>query len=219
MTLEKQSSSPDQKAISLNNIYESIKERSAALKYTSAGALLGLSWAAALRAWMVLLALEFGDQPRVTWVNTFVVILLASAMVGAILGTAEFIRRTTGNPRWRWAALAPLILVIYPLLFMDGFIETLLSTGEGGGAISVTLAGIFGGYAIAEGGRRWLRLLTSLLFLVTVLGTVVALHLNGIFDGRMPTAAQSFNALYFTLLMLLFAAGASIPFRIQSHKA
>ena len=166
------------------------------------------------RAWMVLLALEFGDFPRFTWVNTFVVILLSAAMMGGIWGGAQYARQTGGSKRWRWAALAPLMMVIYPLLFMEGFIPTLLSTGEGGGAISVALAGIFGGYALA-GGRRWLRLVTGFLFLATVLGNVFAFHLNSIFDGLSPTASRTFAALYFTQLMLLLAFGSSIPFKIR----
>lgn len=199
-----------------NHIAAVVANHSEAPKYMLAGAFLGLSWAAALRAWMVLLALEFGDQPRFTWVNTFVVILLSAAMMGGILGGAQYARQTGGRKHWRWAALAPLVMVLYPLLFMKGFIATLLSTGEGGGAISVALSGIFGGYALA-GGRRWLRLVTGLLFLATVLGTVFALHLDGIFDGRIPTAAQTFAALFFTLLMLLLAFGASIPYRHQGE--
>jgi hypothetical protein len=190
-------------------------DHSNAFKYTLAGAFLGFSWAAGLRAWMVLLALEFGDQPRFTWINTFVVILLSAAMMGGILGRAQYARLTGGGTRWRWAALAPLTMVIYPLLLMEGFIPTLLSTGEGGGAISVALAGIFGGYALA--GRRWLRLVAGLLFLATVLGTVFALHLSSIFNGLTPTASQTFNAIYFTLLMLLLALGVSIPFRYQAR--
>ncbi len=195
-------------------LIDAVVKRSTALKYMFGGAFLGLTWAAALRAWMVLLALEFGDWPRFTWVNTFVVILLSAVLMGGILGAAQYARQTGGSKRWRWAALAPLIMVIYPLLFMEGFIQTLLETGEGGGAISVALAGIFGGYALA-GRRRWLRLVATLLFLATTLGTVFALHLSGIFKGLTPTASQTFSALYFTLLMLLLALGASIPFRHQ----
>ena len=186
--------------------------RADALKYMLAGAFLGLSWAAGLRAWMVLLALQFGDQPRFTWINTFVVILLSATMMGAMLGGAQYARQTGGSQRWRWAALAPLTLVIFPLLFMPTFIPTLLSTGEGGGAISVALAGIFGGHALA-GRRRWLRLVSGLLFISTVLGTVFALHLSPIFNALSPTASQVFGALFFTLLMLLLAFGASIPYR------
>ena len=202
------------KSFLIKSIVDYVTDNSNVIKHTLAGAFLGLSWAAALRAWMVLLALEFGDTPRITWVNTFVVILLSAVMMGGILGAAQYARQTGGSKRWRWAALAPLIMVIYPLLFMEGFISTLLETGEGGGAISVALAGIFGGYAFAEG-RRWLRLVAILLFLAATLGTVFALHLNGIFNGLTPTASQTFSALYFTLLMLLLALGVSIPFRHQ----
>lgn len=218
MALEKRHVPQRQRVVPLINIVDYVSHRAEALKYMLAGAFLGFTWAAALRAWMVLLALEFGDSPRFTWVNTFVVILLSAAMMGGILGGAQYARRTGGSKRWRWAALAPLTMVIYPLLFMDGFISTILATGEGSGAISVASAGIFGGYAIA-GGRRWLRLLTGLLFLATVLGNVFAFHLNSIFEGISPTASQTFAALYFTQLMLLLAFGTSIPFKIRGAPA
>lgn len=212
MELKESTPAPEQETIRFRSITDFVSQRADVLRHMLAGAFLGLTWAAALRAWMVLLALEFGDQPRITWVNTFVVILLSAAMMGGILGGAQYARQSGGGRCWRWAALAPLTLVIFPLLLMKGFIPTLLSTGEGGGAISVALAGIFGGYALA-GRRRGLRLISGSLFTATVLGTVFALHLSSIFDGRTPSAGQTFAALFFTLLMFLLALGLSIPFR------
>lgn len=162
---------------------------------------------------MVLLALEFGDRPQFDWTNTFVYVLFSAAVMGGILGAAQHARQTDGGKRWRWAAMAPLILVVFPLLFMEGFISTLLATGEGGGAIGVTLGGIWGGYALARPGRRWLRALSGLLFLALVLGMVFAFYFGQLFDGIIPTARETFGALYFVALMILLAFGSSIPFR------
>jgi len=216
MELEESRHVPTKESVHSTTVTHFVSQRADALKYMLAGAFLGLSWAAGLRAWMVLLALEFGDRPRFTWINTFVVILLSATIMGGILGGAQYARQTGGSQRWRWAALAPLTLVIFPLFFMPTFIPTLLSTGEGGGAISVALAGIFGGHALA-GGRRWLRLVSGLLFISAVLGTAFALHLSPILNGLSPTASQTFGALFFTQLMLLLAFGASIPYRHQAQ--
>jgi hypothetical protein len=44
----------------------------AATKHVAAGTFLGLTWGSSLRAWMVLLALQLGESPNVTWKGTFV---------------------------------------------------------------------------------------------------------------------------------------------------
>ena len=186
------------------------------VKYTVAGAFLGFSWGAALRAWMVLLALEFGDQPQFNWLGTFVFVLFSATIMGGILGGAEYARQVSGNKNWRWAAAAPLSLIILPLLFMDNFISTLLMTGEGGGAISVALGGLFGGYALANRGNRWLRVVSGLLFLAVVFGTVSALYFSEIINGIYPTAGRTFCALFFVSLMILLALGSSVPFKIRA---
>lgn len=90
---------PGQETIRFHNLTGFVTQQTDALRYILAGAFLGLSWAAGLRAWMVLLALEFGDYPRFTWVNTFVVILLSAAMMGGFLGGAQYARQTGGGKR------------------------------------------------------------------------------------------------------------------------
>ncbi len=51
-----------------------------------AGAVLGLAWGAALRGWMVTLALEFGDWPRFTGAGTFGSVLAPATVTGGLLG-------------------------------------------------------------------------------------------------------------------------------------
>ena len=79
-----------------------------------AGAFLGLAWGAALRAWMTLLALEFGDRPQYTWLGTFGAILLPTALMGAVLGWAAYATETSAETlagkRWRWAISSPLVI-------------------------------------------------------------------------------------------------------------
>ncbi len=57
------------------------------------GALCGLAWAAALRAFMWEVA---GDDAQADWAGTFVWVLLPGAVIGALLGWAEH-RRWTGT--------------------------------------------------------------------------------------------------------------------------
>lgn len=115
------------------------------------GAVCGLAWACALRAYMEQLA---GTLSTFDWWGTFFAILAPGALVGAALGAASG-ATTTRRRALRWAAAAPMLLAVFVLL-LPGALVSLLTTGMGGGAIGVPLAGIAGGYALA-GRRRWLR--------------------------------------------------------------
>lgn len=166
-----------------------------------------LVWGAALRAWMVVLALQFGNQPEFTWRGTFAGILLPAALMGALLGGAGYLTATSGEKRWRWVTLAPLLLILGPLVFTEGFIPTLLTTGLGGGAILVALVGILGGYAFSGFGRRWMQWGLGLL----LVGSLSAAMATGSGMDRFPTARDLFSLLYFVLLMAVLIAGVSIP--------
>ncbi len=177
------------------------------------GSLLGLMWAAALRGWMVLLALGFGEQPQLTWEGTFLGILLPAALVGALLGGAEHARITRGSKGWRWAILAPLLLAIAPAIVTENFFTILLTTGMGGGAIGVALIGLLGGYAVAGRGPWWTRVVSG------SLGSVLLLGIAGLFFGDpqspLSAAGKAFGGTYGLLLMVLLIAGSSIPHRRQ----
>lgn len=187
------------------------------VKVLGVGAFLGLAWGTSLRAWMTVLALEFGDYPRFTWDGTFLMIVLPSAMMGLLLGGANYAGQTHGNNRWRWAALSPILLVIGPLLFMPDFIPTLLEDGLGGGAIAVTLVGLFGGYGFSGLGNRWLRGTSLLLALIVTCATPYALFFAESL-GKL-TARQMFGALHFVILMILLMVAASRPYRVQIDSA
>src|SRR5512139_1713041 len=92
--------------------------RQAILRRVVAGAFLGLAWGAAMRAWMAMLALEFGERPQFSWQGTFGAILLPAALIGAIQGGAAYAAETSQRKWWRWAILSPLLLVIGPLVFL-----------------------------------------------------------------------------------------------------
>lgn len=182
-------------------------QRAALTRWVALGAFGGLTWGAALRALMAIFALQFGEQPQFTWHGTFVVILSPSALMGALLGAAAYLTERAGKTRWRWAILAPLLLVIFPLLFLDGFIPALITTGLGGGAIFVALIGVLGGYAFSSFGRHWMRWGLVILIVSLIVTGVVA-------DGGatvQPSARDGFAILYFVLLLALLIVGVSVP--------
>ncbi|WP_084103245.1 hypothetical protein [Demequina sp. NBRC 110056] len=128
------------------------------------GTVTGVTWAAALRAYMIELA---GPVSTFTWWGTFGAILLPGAVAGGLLGWA-WSRATLGRPS-AWFALAPAVLAVAPML-EPGALADLLTQGLGGGAIGVVLVGLAGGYALGSRGRRWVRLLVGALWALALAG-------------------------------------------------
>jgi hypothetical protein len=169
------------------------------------GAVVGLSWACGLRAYMAELA---GFDSAFTWMGTFFAILTPGILTGAILGAA-FGMDSGRTALLRWSAAAPLLFPAFTLV-LPGQLATLVTTGMGSGALSVPLAGIAGGYAFA-GRRIWLRIVGAVFSLASIIAVI----------ATVPTIAQSplttpqgvwTAALVGSLLVVLMAAMA-IPFR------
>lgn len=182
------------------------------------GAILGLTWAASLRAWMTTLAFQLGDAPSLTWLGTFVGILLPATLMGALVGRALYAAKTSERERWRWAILAPLLLVLGPAIVQPGFLSTLLATGMGGGAIGVALVGVLGGFAFSGLGNKWIRSISGLLAVLFALASVAPVYLTGSSPGLPPSASEVFGAGLFFLLMALLVAGISAPFRTWARR-
>ncbi len=193
-------------AVDANAVVDQRTGRAALVRWVALGAFGGLIWGAALRAWMAVLALQFGEQPHFTWSGAFAAILLPAALMGAVLGGAACMTKTSRRKRWRWAILSPLLLVLGPFLFTDDFIPTLVTTGMGSGAIFVALIGVLGGYAFSGFGARWMR---WGLGLITVSLVVAAIVTGG--GASPPAAIDAFSMLYFVLLLIVLIAGVSIP--------
>ena len=70
------------------------RSTASALRAILVGAVCGLAWSAAFRAWMAEIA---GGASRLDWYGTFVGILGAGVIVGALIGLAEYFRRTGGR--------------------------------------------------------------------------------------------------------------------------
>ena len=176
-----------------------------AARLIALGGLCGLAWASGLRGFMSQVA---GDEAGVEWVGTFVWVLLPGVLVGALLGWAEYIRRTGGRPHWRWLALSPLLLAA--VLTPDPL--GVLEEGIGGGAIGVPLFGILGGYAIASRGRLVLRLIAGVLAFIFV--PVWALTVGSFAPHlTLDTPAGLWVALYFYSFMALLILACTIPHR------
>lgn len=169
------------------------------------GAVCGLAWACALRAYMSGLA---GFGSTFSWSGTFLAILAPGLLVGALLGLASALsprRRST----LRWIAASPMLFAVFAFL-LPGLLVSLVTTGIGGGAIGVPVAGLAGGYALA-GRRRWLRVITGVVAVLMIAGVIATVPT--VADEPLATPRGAWLAtLVATLLMVLMLASA-IPFR------
>jgi hypothetical protein len=115
------------------------------------GAVCGIAWAASLRGWMIQMA---DDESAFHWYSTLALVLAPGAIIGALIGLAEY-RRRTGGARSRWLILAPCLFLV--ALTDPTIITALFNDGTGGGALGVVLVGLAGGYALSGRGSAWWR--------------------------------------------------------------
>ncbi|MGN9913879.1 hypothetical protein ACTMTJ_40725 [Phytohabitans sp. LJ34] len=163
------------------------------------GALLGLTWAASLRGWMTHLA---GTESSYTWVGTFLCLLLPGALVGALLGWAEHLRRTDDRRPARWLALAPLLFPV-GVLSIPGAIPHLIRTGQGSASIGMVLLAMLAGYSLSGRRAGWWRIVCG------VVGfALVPAMLLGADTPKGAWAATLFSTLYVSL-----ALACAIPLR------
>ena len=128
--------------------------RHPALGRVATGAVVGLTWAAGLRCWMVELA---GAESAFTW-STELLVLAPGALVGAVCGGAAWCH-SVGTAPPRWAAWAPVLLssaLLDPRVF-----HALVTNGQGSGALLVTGVAASGAVAFSRRGRSTSRLLAG----------------------------------------------------------
>jgi hypothetical protein len=183
--------------------------RSTRWRYIVIGALCGLFWGAAFRAWMAEMA---GFESRFDWYGTFVAIVGSGALVGALLGLAEYVRRTGGRPRWRWLALAPLVFAVVPLT-MPGAVEALVTQGLGGGAIAIALTAVAGGFALSGRGPLWARILSGTLAALVAGAMVLTTGSVGGARLAIDEPRGAWAAMLGGVAVVVFCLAASIPFR------
>jgi hypothetical protein len=179
------------------------------------GAVIAIAWAGALRGWMAEIA---GPDSVFDWLGTFAFILLPAAIVGILLGLADYARRAGGRAGWRWLALAPLLLGIAPLL-RPGAVELMFSSGIGSAALVIAFFGILGGYAVSRRGPVWLRIVCGLPALAVVLtgglatfGFDISAAVEALISGDWEPR-QAWAGVTFVSLMIVFAFACSLPHR------
>lgn len=173
------------------------------------GTLCGLFWGAAFRAWMAELA---GSASRFDWYGTVVVILASAALIGALLGLAEYLRRTGGRRNWRWLALAPIVFAVTPLT-VPGAFEDLVTQGLGGGAIAVSITAVAGGFAVSGRGPMWARILCGALAALMVVAIVLTAGAIGGARLAIDEPRGAWAAVLGGVAVIVFCLAASIPFR------
>ncbi len=169
----------------------------ARLRFVLAGALLGLTWAASLRGYMMQIA---GPDSTFTFSGTFGIILPSGTLTGALLGWAAYQHQAGRQDRLLVAA--PLLLGILPVA----------ATGEPDLAPAIlALAGMIGGYALSGRGPRWTRLVAGIL---TAGAAVAPFCAPGQFpDLSATTPHGAWAATLGSSLFLAFALACSIPMR------
>jgi hypothetical protein len=183
--------------------------RPALTTHVVVGATAGLTWGAAFRAYMAELA---GGASRIEWYGTFVGVLAAGVIAGALLGLAEYFRRTGGRRHWRWLALAPLAFAVLPLTMPDGLLA-LVTQGLGGGAVAVALLAIAGGFAVSGRGALWARILCGVLTFAFVIAIVLTVPAVGGIRLVLDQPRGAWVAVLGAGCVVVLCLATSIPFR------
>lgn len=172
------------------------------------GAIAGLAWAAALRSYMW----QIATTNEVTWLGTFIAILLPGAVAGALLGWAEARRRAGAFTRLRWFALAPFTFAV-ATFSLPGQITALFTNGLGGGAIGVPAIVVIGGFALGTVGPKWLRIVAGAIASAGIAGIVSTVPIVGGDQLALDTPRGLWAAILVATLMIVGAVAATIPFR------
>lgn len=177
--------------------------------HIAVGGVSGLAWGAGLRGYM---AEMVGAESVVSWGGTVLAVLLPAGVTGALLGWAEYLRRTGGRPHWRLLALAPLVLAVAPLL-MPGAVVALVTQGLGGGAIAFAAIGIGGGFALSGRGKARWRALCGVVAVILVAGIAATPAGIGGPDLALSTPRGVWVALLGLTSGVTLAIASSIPQR------
>ncbi|MCR8670300.1 hypothetical protein, partial [Agrococcus sp. HG114] len=143
------------------------------VRASAAGALVGLTWAAALRAYMAELA---GAASAFTW-WTLAAVVLPGAIAGACIGLAHALHARRAARAWL-LGLGPVAFALLPML-QPGALEGLLTGGLGGGAIGVAAALVLGGFGVGSIGPRAARVACLAVALVLTAGVAATVPLIG----------------------------------------
>jgi hypothetical protein len=177
--------------------------------YVAVGGLVGFAWAAMLRSMMADLA---GADSVVHWPDTFGYVLLPGTVAGALLGWAEYLRRSGGRPHANLLALAPFVL--WAVVVRD--LITRPAQGLDTGPLLAPVLAVLGGYALSGRGPRWTRVLTGLLFAAALWPYIATTGTAG--PGFALTSPHGLWAYLATDgVLVLLALGTSVALRATEH--
>jgi hypothetical protein len=160
------------------------------------GAVVGIAWAASLRGFMSQLA---GPDSTFTFGGTFGIIIPAGVVVGALLGWAEYQRRT--GLQYRLLIAAPLLIGIIPVLF-TGQLDM--------GPVSLALLAMAGGYSVSGRGPLWARIVAGAAFAIVPVTFVAPKPYP---DLSATTPHGAWFATLASSLFVTLALASSIPMR------
>ncbi|WP_405060087.1 hypothetical protein OG474_00225 [Kribbella sp. NBC_01505] len=177
------------------------------------GALLGVAWTAALRAFMI--QLVGAAESRFTWYGTFVGILLPGAIVGGLLAWSEY-RRRIGLERRRLLVCAPLIFGVTPLT-IPGAVGHLLKTGEGSASFMMTALAMLAGYSLTNRSPLGVRIPCAVVGFALVPGMLIGYAVVPALEpGAVLDPQRSWTAVLFCSLFVLLAIACAVPHRRAS---
>lgn len=180
--------------------------RAAGGRLALAGAGCGLTWSCALRCWMVAVA---GPESTITWAGTLGGVLAPGALVGGLLGWAEW-RRRAGKPPSGWLVASPTLLGLAPLA-VPGVLTALMSTGQGSGAPGMVCLAMLAGYSLSGRGSRRRRSAAALIGFAVVPAVWLAPPMTPQLSQTTPYGALV--ALTFSTLFVGLAVACAIPMR------
>jgi hypothetical protein len=163
------------------------------------GAVVGLTWAASLRGYMMVLA---GPDSTFTFSGTFGIILPSGTLVGALLGWAEYQRRA--GHRYPLLIGTPLLL---------GLIPNLLTASLDPAPVTLAVLAMTGGYAVSGRGPLWARSAAGVIALAAVF-TPFAVPEPNRPDLSASTAHGLWSATLLSSLYVVFAVASAIPMRL-----
>jgi hypothetical protein len=181
-------------------------EHRTAARLALVGAGCGLAWSCALRGWMMAIA---GPESTVTWAGTFGGVLAPAAVVGGLLGWAEA-RRRAGRPPSGVLVASPVLLGLAPLA-VPGVLDSLMTTGQGSGALGMVAFAMLGGYSMSGRGTRRRRIAAGAVGFAAVPAWWLAPPMTPALAPGSPYWALT--AMTFTALYVSLAAACAVPMR------
>lgn len=170
------------------------------------GAGCGVAWSCALRGWMMVIA---GPESTVTWAGTFGGVLAPAAVVGGLVGWAEARRRAGKSPS-RWLVAGPLLLGLAPLA-VPGVLNSLMTTGQGSGALGMVTLAMLGGFSMSGRGGRRRRIAAGVVGFAAVPAWWLAPPMTAALAPGSPYWALT--AMTFTALYVSLAVACAVPMR------